>query len=128
MNLFEVIQPLKIIHPIGGERIIAALFPAPKGLYFFDIGWADPLNATHPIHFVRGKIQGEGPWIVKDKKIGDSTIEVIQDNDPSMAQALAWKEYIRGTISEKKIVEILFNSGLLTDEDKEFILKWEQNK
>jgi len=118
MNLFEVIQPLKIIHPFGGERIIAALFPAPNGLYFFDIGWDDPLNSTHPIHFVEGKVEGDGPWT-----IGNSKIEVIQDNDALIPSLIEWQKHTHPDND--------FAFQILLEEfpaDAEKNLKWEQNK
>lgn len=80
MDLFDEKQPLVIEHPLGGRRVIAALFKTLAGICFFDVGWADPLSVTHPIHFVSGTILGDGPW-----RIGDSKIEVISDPEELIA-------------------------------------------
>lgn len=122
MNLFEQTKPLKIIHPIGGERIIASLFPAPNGLYFFDVGWYDPYGMSgNCIHFVKGKIEGDGPWIIKGDGM-ESKIEIMKDNDRLMSQALEWKKYIDGIKLKRSQFDILLND-LVQDEKKE-LLKW----
>lgn len=114
MNLFEETKPLKIIHPIGGERVIAVLFPSPDGLYFFDIGWDEPLNVTHPIHFVEGEIKGGGPWTV-----GDSKIEIIQKDDPLMVDLNRWNSHPHP--DNKQAFEILLQAF---PDEAETIVKW----
>jgi hypothetical protein len=85
MNLFKMRKVLKIIHPIGGERIIDHLFKTPTGICFFDEGWTETSN--NPIHFVDGEIRGEGPWT-----IGDSVID-IETDQARLCNYAKWLRY-----------------------------------
>jgi len=124
MNLFEETRPLKIIHPIGGERVIAALFPSPDGLYFFDVGWYDPYGMNgNCIHFIEGEIEGDSPWIIKNNN-EKTKIEVIKENDPLMNVALGWRKYMDTVKLKKSLHDIWFDT--LTIGEREKISKWEK--
>lgn len=88
MEISKAKGPLKIIHPIGGERLIASFLKVEKGFYFLDIGY--PEMTLNPFHYVEGDITGEGPW-----KIGDIAIQEIDDQDPLMAEWQRWQEYLK---------------------------------
>lgn len=64
MKIFDEKKPMavRVVFKDGFEttRPIAALFKTEKGLAFFDIFW--PVATLNPIHFVEGKITGQGPW------------------------------------------------------------------
>lgn len=107
-NIYEVKEPLKIFHPIGGERVIAALFQVKDGIYFFDIGW--PEATLNPLHFVAGQISGEGPW-----KIDDCEINLLEKDDPLMNEYLEWLDYKKeNNITDemtRKVFEENINAG-----------------
>jgi len=87
---FENHTPL-VIYPFGvgsntGPRVIAEGFVYPEGVFFFDIGWNNPLAGTGTDHFVEGKIEGPFPdfeetmcWEVGKKAI----IHELPDDDYS---------------------------------------------
>lgn len=58
-------------NPQGEEQVVAAVFPHPNGLLYFDLYWhlGQP---EETIHLVEGTLSGEGPW-----KIGDYVINVL---------------------------------------------------
>ena len=106
MNLFEIKEPLKIIHPIGGERVTAELFETPTGIYFFDVGWPDA--SWNPIHFIDGEISGEGPW-----QVGDSKIEILSKDDPLyQTDFLIWEEYKKAENITRTLAENAFKIAL----------------
>ncbi len=123
MNIFEETRPLKIIHPIGGERAIAALFSAPEGLYFFDVGWYDPYGMEgNWIHFVQGIIEEkkEGKWA-----IGDSTIEVMANDDLLIKEHRDWQKYIDSVgITKQNTHDALLRA--LDDEERGKLQAWEE--
>ena len=87
MNLFEAETKnlsLVIVHPIGGTRNIAALFEVNGGIVFADVGWNTP-GGRHPVHFVEGKVTGEGPWKITGSKDGPSTIRLLRDDEERLA-------------------------------------------
>jgi hypothetical protein len=94
MSLFDETRPLKIIYEIGGERVLAALFPLPedKGLCFFDVGhYPDPsFNAKH---FIEGFVRGEGPWYIQQRECSIARIEVIGKDDPFMRVWESWQSF-----------------------------------
>ena len=87
---FENHTPL-MIYPLGignptGPRVIAEGFVYPEGVFFFDIGWNNPMAGTGTDHFIEGKIEGPFPdleetmyWTVGKK----ATIHEIPDDDYS---------------------------------------------
>jgi len=109
MDLFQINKPLKIIHPIGGERIIAELFKGKDGIWFADVGWYEA--SFHPFHFVPGEIEGEGPW-----KIGDCQIMIISPDDPLYPGYKQWDEAVKENGLTRQMVAKLIYSLLENDE------------
>lgn len=88
---FEKHSPL-MIYPFGigdstGLRVIAEGFVYTDGIFFFDVGWNNPMggyHSGHPGHFIEGKI--EGPFTDFEEtmywKVGKyATIHEIPDDD-----------------------------------------------
>jgi len=90
-DIFRVSAPLVLRHN-GSERVIAAHFPHPKGLLYFELYW-DRGVPEHKIHLIEGNITGDGPW-----RVGDAVIRVLgcHGTDPALAaQYAAWQEYLQ---------------------------------
>lgn len=70
-DLFSMTTPLMVRRPDGKQEVIAEIFPHPQGLVYFDLYWhlGQP---EETIHFIQGKVCGEGPW-----KIGQHVINVL---------------------------------------------------
>ncbi len=123
MNIFDEKRYLKISGPdMGEDRIIVKLFPIKGGLCFFDIGWI--YASTNPIHFIKGKIEGEGPWT-----IGSAKIEVIKEGTEIYNKVLAWQKYrddeLPNKDRERELFEweVTFSKGFTDQID--FIEGWE---
>jgi hypothetical protein len=58
----------------GGERIAAHLFIMPGGFIFADMGWNEPLNSSHPLHYMEGEMISGG-YIDPNGKQWDIYIE-----------------------------------------------------
>ena len=87
---FENHSPL-VIYPFGvgddnGSRVIAEGFVYPRGIFFFDVGWDNPMggyHSSHPGHFVDGDIEGSFPDTGNTRywKVGNyATIHEVPDN------------------------------------------------
>ena len=90
-DLFRITAPLAV-RRAGSERVVAAHFPHPQGLLYFDLYWHMGIPAE-TIHLIEGSVSGDGPW-----KIGDSVIRVLgcHGTDPDLAaQFAAWQEYLQ---------------------------------
>ncbi len=91
---FENHIPLAI-YPFGigsntGPRVIAEGFVYPEGVFFFDIGWNNPMAGTGTDHFVEGKIEGPFPDCEETMywKVGKhATIHEIPEDDYSSSFA-----------------------------------------
>lgn len=70
-DLFSITAPLMLRKPQGEEQVLAAIFPHPNGMLYFDLYWhlGQP---EETIHLIEGTLSGEGPW-----KIGDYVINVL---------------------------------------------------
>ncbi len=87
---FENHTPL-MIYPFGvgnptGPRVIAEWFVYSEGVFFFDIGWNNPMAGTGTDHFIEGKIEGPFPDLEETMywKVGKrATIHDIPDDDYS---------------------------------------------
>jgi hypothetical protein len=102
MKLFDERRPLKIIHPIGGERIIAYLSLREDGILFLDIGWPEAIG-QHVIHFVKGRIEGDGPW-----RIGDCEIMVVKPDDFLMRDYKEWIKYKKANnITDERAEQVI---------------------
>ena len=88
---FEKHSPL-MIYPFGigdstGPRVIAEGFVYTDGIFFFDVGWNNPMggyHSSHPGHFVEGRIEGPFPDFEETMcwEIGKyATIHEIPDDD-----------------------------------------------
>lgn len=87
-NLFDQRKhPLIIEIAPDNIRMIAEIFPTVNGIVFFDYGWHLEESA-HPIHQVKGKITGTGPW-----RVGDAKIHELNQDD-TQARHRAWWEWI----------------------------------
>lgn len=90
-DLFTVTAPLLIRHPAGERRVMAEVFPHPRGLLYFVPFW-DRLPLEHAVHLVEGKIRGEGPW-----KAGECVITLLgcQGAHPEQREEFAaWQCYL----------------------------------
>ena len=88
----SVAAPLVLRHPDGREQLIAACFPHPAGLLYFDLYWhlSTPREAAH---LIRGELRGEGPW-----RVGDARLRVLgcHNTDPQLQGAFAaWQRYLQ---------------------------------
>ena len=91
-SIDSVTAPLVLRHPDGQEQLVAACFPHPKGLLYFDLYWHQktPNEAAHLLH---GELRGEGPW-----RIGDSRLRVLgcHNTDPHLQRAFTdWQHYLQ---------------------------------
>lgn len=60
------------------ERQAAEVYIVDDGVVFLDVGWSEPIPSMPRAHYMRGEIEGEGPWTV-----GSWTIrEVDPETDP----------------------------------------------
>ncbi len=119
MNLFEIKEPLKIIPPDRGERLIAELFRSINGIYFVDIGWTDA--SWHPIHYVEGRISEKDPesktWMINGHKIS-----VIKKEDPLYGQYQQWLQMAKETnATREKAMEAIIADFDLDDEEYIFL-------
>lgn len=92
-DLFTVTAPLALRCPDGLRKVLAACFPHPVGLLYFDTFWhlSTPDQAAH---LIRGELVGDGPW-----KIGGCVITVLgcHNTDPDLAEPFArWRDYLQG--------------------------------
>ncbi|MCF6187189.1 MAG: hypothetical protein L3J49_06900 [Desulfobulbaceae bacterium] len=86
---FEEHSPL-MIYPFGvgdstGPRVIAEGFVYAEGVFFFDVGWNNPMAGTGTDHFVEGRIEGPFPDLEENMywKVGESaTIHDIPEGSP----------------------------------------------
>jgi len=106
---FEEHVPL-MIYPFGigditGPRVIAEGFVYSDGVFFFDVGWNNPMAGTGTDHFVEGKIEGPFPdneetiyWKVGKKatihEIAESSSRRRAHFDDELSVALANKRLV----------------------------------
>ena len=88
----QVTAPLVLRHPDGREQLVAACFPHPRGLLYFDLHWhrSTPQQAAH---LILGELRGDGPW-----RVGDARLRVLgcQHTDPHLQDDwLAWQQYLQ---------------------------------
>ncbi len=86
-DLFSVRAPLVLRHPDGREEVLAAVFPHPEGLLYFQLYWhqGDPART---IHRLAGELSGTGPW-----RIGDHRLRVLGCQGTDGELALAWEAW-----------------------------------
>ena len=86
---FDQGRPLVLDHSVGGERLLAAIWPTPDGIGFADIGWPEN-DVGHPFHEVVGQITGDGPaW-----KIGDAELMELMSWHPLNADWKRWQAWL----------------------------------
>jgi hypothetical protein len=102
-DAFDQGRPLVLDHPIGGERLVAAIWPDGDGIGFADIGW--PLNdSRHPFHQVPGPIVGDGPYW----RIGPAALRELESWDPLNT---AWDKWQAWTAAHPEITPALARSA-----------------
>ena len=82
---FENHLPLKVVISRDHERVISEGFIVGEGVVFYDVFWHE--TSSHPLHFIKGEVSGQGPW-----KVGDLTIEIVEDEFLFQAD---WKSWLR---------------------------------
>ena len=114
-DLFSVTAPLSICAPSGEKSIMAAVYPHPQGLLYFDLFW-DIIEQSHGLkyatHIIEGSIRGEGPW-----KIGNHVIQILgcQGSEPELAQLFSqWQMHFEQQGFDDS------SKGLLKDRAREF--------
>jgi hypothetical protein len=91
-DLFSITAPLMMRNPQGQEKILAEIFPHPKGIIYFDLYW-HLRQPEDTIHLVEGTISGEGPW-----KIADYVINVLGCHGTNADLATShqqWQTYLQ---------------------------------
>ena len=88
-------------------RPIAELMSFKEGWVFADIGWAAPLNTSHPFHLLEGEIEGEGPWT-----IGKYEIREIEKDDPEWTEWNEWRK-IKGSLDASREQAVNMAEGSL---------------
>lgn len=96
-ELFSITAPLMLRTPQGEEQVLAAIFPHPKGVIYFDLYWhlGQP---DETIHLIEGTLSGEGPW-----KIGDHVINLLgcQGTNAELASLYQqWQTYLQTTTED----------------------------
>lgn len=115
-DLFTVTAPLLIRHPGGERRVMAEVFPHPRGLLYFVPFW-DRLPLERAVHLVEGEIRGEGPW-----KAGECIITLLgcQGSHPEQREEFAaWQFYLEfgeePVPSRSRLERIARERGALVD-------------
>jgi hypothetical protein len=107
-----VTAPLVLRHPDGTEQLVAACFPHPRGLLYFDLYWhqSTPQRSAHLIH---GTLSGDGPW-----RVGDARLRLLgcRNTDPHLQDAFTgWQQYLQtnpdGYPPRSQILEIAGRLG-----------------
>ena len=83
---FESNVPLKILVMEDHERVIAEGFIVDGGIEFWDTGWDEA--SFHPMHYVKGKITGQGPW-----KVGDKIITQLEGDEEDFEYWQNWQNF-----------------------------------
>jgi len=76
----------------GYTSLVSHLYVTPDGerLAFADVGWLENTDG-HPVHHVKGKITGDGPWLA-----GDATFFALEEeSDEHNDMWMTWC-WIRG--------------------------------
>ena len=105
-DLFSVTSPLLIKSPYGGAKIIAELFPHPRGIVFLEIFWNE-LRDNQGFHFIEGEVQGIGPW-----KLAGYVINLLgcHGANPELAQDYSqWQIYRQAVTNEYPDIETIEN-------------------
>ena len=94
-DIFTVTSPMTIRTPNGDKTIMAAVYPHPDGILYFDLYW-DQIEKTkgieHAAHIIAGELKGDGPW-----KVGEHVITLLgcQGSEPMLAQVFAqWVTHV----------------------------------
>jgi hypothetical protein len=113
----SVTAPLVLRHADGREQLVAACFPHPAGLLYFDLYWhrSTPRESAHLIH---GELRGEGPW-----RVGDARLRVLgcHNTDPHLQdEFLNWQRYLATHADayppRRQILEIARRLGATPDD------------
>ncbi len=108
----SVTAPLVLRQADGREQLVAACFPHPSGLLYFDLYWhqSTPQQAAH---LVRGQLSGEGPW-----RIGNTRLRVLgcHNTDPHLQNDFVrWQHYLADHADEypprRQIIDIARRLG-----------------
>ncbi len=87
----SVTAPLVLRHPDGQEQVVAACFPHPAGLLYFDLYWHQS-TPQQAVHLIRGTLSGTGPW-----RVGDARLRVLgcHNTDPHLQDDYQrWQHYL----------------------------------
>lgn len=76
------------------RRLAAAVLVTPDGVAFADTWWTDSVG-RHPLHFVPGKLSGDGPW-----KVGAAEFARIDHGDPLAMEHNGWVGLFAGKEEE----------------------------
>ena len=87
----NVSAPLVVRFDDGSEKVVARVFPHPRGVIVLDTFWhrSSPEEAAH---LICGTLRGEGPW-----RVGNAIIRVLgcAHTDPHLqAEFARWRDYL----------------------------------
>ena len=86
-DLFSVTAPLTLRSPDGDTKVIAACFPLPQGLLYFDLYWHLG-KVTETTHILTGDLLGDGPW-----KIDGHILNVLGCHGTNAELANAYQQW-----------------------------------